>query len=360
MVIACYAVFSGFTLSGGVLPVSYAVCSWAGLRVREEPPVGGLRARVGGCLRRYHRRGHLSSGALGTCHVSLRRFCTVFSYESISSVAPSLLRGCVNDLRRGCGPGAMGEGVTSIGTLFRCLRCGRVVTQGPFGGIRVGFHRPIVLPGAVPLRAVRVFLSAVCRRHAITGASCREGGTLQSTTIVRLLFTAKVQVSRLYTLHVYSVSLCSKSILVCKGNSGRQVIRVKGRRIVRVLSRCHGRFLPRVRAYRRFFTALGKATLSSRSMQQVVGGCTSLTTVRRRVAPRVFQRAFTADLLRTSISVHCVRRVLNRDSVRVARVCARITVSGRHTVLAAERPHGAFRLWGTGRRFAYRTQGYYR
>ncbi len=178
---------------------------------------------VGGRVRTFERclvcRGGSSGDAIRSCMHSLARFSGCYAALGVTStreIGAGAMGDCVRCLRERNGSSTAGtEVATSLHTFFHCLVGVNIVRGGPMATTRGGG-----ITGGVPniLRSNSVI-------HLLSRPSNSSCGDVHSGTVLRLLCTANVGISRLLSLGIGSFGLRLK-VLRLGNTGGREVVPV--------------------------------------------------------------------------------------------------------------------------------------
>lgn len=167
-------------------------------------------------------------------------------------------------------------------------------------------------------------------------ARARDSFPRQSCYVIALFLGYKVHLTRLINVGLSSVSLRGHRVHLFNGNRGRHVICL-GSTYVRTLQLClngHGavrKLLPRRGTI--FVAQQHGRHVSGHEMRRLIANTVG-TTKLGNFSARGLHRATTALVCRANgISVLALGRLLNRDGISAARVCARLRRFRIHTTV---------------------------
>lgn len=170
----------------------------------------------------------------------------------------------------------------------------------------------------------------------------RSFANYQSEVILRVFCTANVQLSRLVKLGSISISFSTFLVGMAKGEGGRHLVPFK-RRLQETVSIClgvEGRILPK--GTRTFFILGGKGQVCPKGICLLIGQGLSGIISLGGEDPRILERAFTATVLGGRTRLNTIGRLLNRDDLAAARVCARAAFRRLGGICRRTRPE----TWG--------------
>ncbi len=287
------------------------------------------------CVQCLGLRHGCATGALRTCRRSISLLISCLSGSRMSLLSTALTRLATFDRSltlQKLDTGSRTEVVDNMESLCEFLITRKVLSSSPTRLLiepALNAH----LPRMLSIRRVSTVRTSV----SISRPLKRHG-----ETVVRILFSYKLEISRLITLALSRVFITRHLIEIVNGKNGRQLIPVSGGTLRRI-SVCltYQQRVP-VGPNRRSCIFLGhhKRRLAHAVILVVVGHRTTRTNVAGAVSPRALHRSFTARLLHHNTSVHFVRTVLKRRSVDAARVCARVGPAVLQRRVLLRRPEG--------------------
>lgn len=217
-----------------------------------------------------------------------------------------------------------------------------------FCGFLLGQNRMIISPlqgvanpgggGPLPSFLGRGRVSGLLSRASFN----RKFGKYQSRLVVRVFCTANVELSRLVNLSSISISFSTSLLGIAKGEGGRHLVPFN-RRLGRRVHGCISMQGKRVRGISStFFMGRGNRQLCGGLICGLIGQGLSGIIALGGEDPRILERAFTAAVLGGRTRLKTIGRLLKRDDLTAARVCARAAFRRLGGICGRTRPQ----TWG--------------
>lgn len=227
----------------------------------------------------------------------------------------------------------MGHGLDSLQSFCGCLLERKRIDISPLHGVaKPGGGGP--LPSFLGRDRVGGLLSSASFN--------RKFGNYQSHLVVRVFCTANVHLSRLVNLSSGSISFSTSLLGMAKGEGGRHLVPFNsrlGRAVLRCIS-VEGRVVSKESST--FFMERGNRQLCGGLICGLIGQGLSGIMALGGHDPRILERAFTAAVLGGSTRLNTIGRLLNRDDLTAARVCARAAFRRLGGICGRTRPQ----TWG--------------
>lgn len=286
----------------------------------------------------------LDPKTLRAYRTDLTQFCSHIRSADAPEVTPARLEGYIAGLHQRYKPKTVKRKIATLKALFHYFEYREFIERNPFNKIQVKFREPVILPKTIPLHTVETFLSTIYRQLDDAKTVYQKRNALRDAAVIELLFATGMRISELCSLHVDSVNLYDRTILIYGKGAKERKVQIGNDAVVRILENYKQDFQAEIQRCGHFFANQNGNELSDQAVRRMINRYTSLAAIDLHITPHMFRHTFATSLLEADVDIRYIQEILGHSSINITEIYTHVAMSKQRDILTTKHPRRNFHI----------------
>lgn len=283
-------------------------------------------------------RKNLNKKTIKAYQTDLMQYEIYINYNKLDGLTRNTIDSYITEIHKKYKPKSIKRKIASLKAFFHYLIYIEVLKDDPFIKIDILFREPKLLPKAMSLHTIQLFLSTIYAQKTIVKTDYQIKCITRDIAVCELLFATGMRISELCSLSLDNVDLENGTIRIYGKGSKERILQIGHIDVIAALTEYKNLFLPEINTCSYFFVNRLHSQLSDQSVRFMIYKYVNIAAIKLHITPHMFRHSFATLLLEQDVDIRYIQKMLGHSSITTTEIYTHISNVKQKDILLNRHP----------------------
>lgn len=233
--------------------------------------------------------------------------------------------------------------IASLKAYYNYLEEREVISENPFGKIKMRFKESVILPRTIPREEIERLLNHMYACD-FTSSERRYRYWIRDIAVVEMLFATGARVYEISNIRSDCIDLHTGLIRIMGKGGKERYIQIVSSDILNVLKKYYEHNSEAIKKSGYFFVNSRGNRYTEQSIRSMLKKYADAAGIERNITPHMFRHSFATYLIEEGVDVSCVQQILGHSSIKTTQIYIHIASKKQAEILREMHPRNQMNI----------------